>query len=308
MTDVADWKEVGALIDEITEIANISSVDLVDRITLIDLITKISTITTVSTITAITNIVNLESLDLIDRITLIDTISAITNISSLDLIDRITLIDEITKIGVAYVSDYVDPDLVFLDTFEDTPISWVASSGATVARDTTYVYRGAGSLKLTTGAVASQLYYAARTLGKPTDGTYKNALRFTIPSSGLEYAELVILWYDGAKTKDVRVRYDRANNKWQYTNSSGAFVDITGGSQNLKGGDTVWHYLELEIDFVNDEYEAFKCDGLSVDMSGIAIQAPAGVTAQELTVRLYGSPSAAAAVDLYFDDVGSRKV
>uniref|UniRef100_A0A6H2A105 Uncharacterized protein n=1 Tax=viral metagenome TaxID=1070528 RepID=A0A6H2A105_9ZZZZ len=286
MADVADWKEVGALIDKITEIANISSVDLVDRIALIDLITKITTITTVSTITAITNILNIDSLD---------------------LIDRITLIDEITKIGVAYITDYVDPAIIYFDTFADAPINWVVFGTGTVARDTTYAYKGAASLKVTTPATASLASYARRYDGLVAAGELKLSLRGALPAASLEYMTIEVDVRDGTTVYIARVRYDVANAKWQYNNSLGAWADMTGGAQDLQAGAQAWHYIELGLNFSTGKYGTFKCDNLSIDLSAQSMQTFTPAT-ENIETLLGGSPSAAAAIDFYFDNIKLEKV
>ena len=102
-----------------------------------------------------------------------------------------------------------------------------------------------------------------------------------------------IIFYDGANLHEAYLLYDPVNSKWQYKNSAGSLVDISGGSQSLAAGAN--HHLVITVDFYNDKYGYILCDNKKFDLRTISLYTAASAT-KVSAVFQYGTATATATV------------
>ena len=156
--------------------------------------------------------------------------------------------------------------IVFFDDFEDggATVRWIKSgSTATTAIDTTYAWRGADSLKLTTNSAADATCGITFNMA-PMKNDYKVGLAFhwmsTATLANIKALELKIIRYDGTYIRTAKVQWlgtdGDAQEKWQYHNSSGSWADVTGGDQELGtvAATLQWHFAKLVVDLADNKY------------------------------------------------------
>jgi len=94
----------------------------------------------------------------------------------------------------------------------------------------------------------------------------------------------LLRWYDGTNEKSVELRYSPAVGAWYYLNSSGNYIAVPGGTQNI--APEVWNRIYAEFDFNLDKYGIFKSNELSVDMSSISCQSSVSALGGQLNINV----------------------
>jgi len=220
---------------------------------------------------------------------------------------------EIKKMGKPYVQQVEVIGLVeklgrviLLDDFEDL-FKWSGSGTGTdytVEKDTTVAYNNSASLHLKTKATT------------PTIGDYVQAWRRTHVRGGkkisymcyfrigvnVDYLLFSADLFDGTNRYRCRVKYDLTNKKWQYLDSTGAFVDVPGGVQKLRNDVDVWYYFKLTVDYEKGEYVSLQCNDLIIDLTGIKLEKTPNPVGHTLFVTVFVYTAANAQAEAWYDD------
>jgi len=187
---------------------------------------------------------------------------------------------------------------------------WAQVSG-TIALDTTTPFRGKSCAKLTTGNVAGNEAKMEKFLGALPKGRFGYELWFKSVAgvANIRYLNLYFQYYDGAKKHVFAVRWigtlTTLQQKWQYFDSTGSYVDIPNGAQKprVESTDTVWHHVKLIGDFLGAKYVKLICNDKTFPLSTIPEYNTSDTT--EPSLRLIASivTETATAISLYIDDV-----
>lgn len=112
------------------------------------------------------------------------------------------------------------------------------------------------------------------------------------------YVTFWVEWWDGANYNVAKVRYDVVNTKWQYLNSSNAWTDvITTHILNV----SVWHSLELDIDFTHSAYLRLMVDDRTITFSSTNLYVTADTTKAKAQLTFETVTQGASAAEAYFD-------
>jgi len=197
--------------------------------------------------------------------------------------------------------------VVLFDDIEDL-FKWVegGTGGDTVfEKIATVAYNGSACLHVktrTTNAAANDNILATRSTFQRPGRRYRLDVLFRLEVlANCKMLTFRCRTYDGSNLHTVAIRYDPQNTKWQYMNLAGAETDIVGGSQNLVAAG--FHRLLVEWDESKGEYTKFICDGLEIDMSGLAYSKSASAGAVRILLDLEIKAQSTTPPEAYFDDV-----
>lgn len=214
-----------------------------------------------------------------------------------EYVRRIMVLGEVAPLGPVVLSDDIEGVLKW--TKDDGTGDSVFEKCATVA------YNGSASLHMktkTTGAAADDIIGARRYSFQRPGKRYRLEVIFRIEDrSDMKSCGFVVWLYDGTYQHTVALNYDSQNGKWQYWGSDDSYHDVTGGSQSLF--QVAWHRLLMEYDEAKGEYVRMQCDGLGVDLSGVAYAKSSNTTGLRQTVKFQIITQGAAPAEAYFDDV-----
>ena len=130
-------------------------------------------------------------------------------------------------------------------------------------------FTGGNCMKIGAGTGAGYSGTASLTIGLPITDKVGFECKFATNSTKILYTYFYIWTYYESKEYIFGLRWDYTNKKWQYYDSSGAWTDVTGGSQNLYYLWNTYHYIKFVVDIKKQEYVWFVCNNLRIDMSGI---------------------------------------
>jgi hypothetical protein len=187
---------------------------------------------------------------------------------------------------------------------------WIQTSG-TISLDTSRPFRGKSCMKLTTGAVLGNDAQADKLLGALPLGRLGWELWFLSQSgvANINNLSFGFYLYDGAYVHDAEVKWlgtvGTLQEKWQYINSEGNYVDVSGGAQKIDVASAyaVWHHFKLVIDFNTEKYVKLICDNKTFDLSALSYYKLADTSRPCIDIWAYIENATATAVSLYVDDV-----
>ena len=196
-------------------------------------------------------------------------------------------------------------NVLFMERFDFPSLSWEKSGSGTHTEllRTNVFFSGNNSLRIDTsavngtkgGIVKSFALVAKKKIG--IELRYNNAT----PTSGLIRLEIEI--FDGTNLHDARINYSFTDQKWQYYDSSDAFVDVPGGAQNLAAGSNIWHLVKLVYDYDKDKYVRLYSDGTFFDLSALSGHTVADASNEELRLKVFAASTEAVAVVSYIDNI-----
>ena len=110
------------------------------------------------------------------------------------------------------------------------------------------------------------------------------------------------IYYDGVNRHEAVLQYDPVNKKWNYKNSSGVFVSVSGGAQSLRA--LAYHHIVITVDFDNDKYGYLICDDKIFDLRSIALYVPADSTKVSAKFKYKTQTmTATVAAEAYLDEI-----
>ena len=202
---------------------------------------------------------------------------------------------------------------VIWQTDFDTALELVAGDVSTgsIARDTTVsqMFRGSAFLKLTTGALSGNEQEAVRIFGLTKNsitagGKIGLELYFAISSNNTYFVTISLgRWTAGSNQTIGRLKFDVINKKWQYLNSAGTYVDVTGGAQELDRGTYSYNHFKMTIAPQDGKYGKMWCNGLEINMSTIDLRTEATGLVTTIKAYIRCATGVAAAATLSVDDM-----
>lgn len=210
---------------------------------------------------------------------------------------EITVLGSVPNLGPVLLFD--DMESLFKWTEAGTMGDSVFEKIATVA------FNGSASLHMktrTTGAAENDEISGYRMAFMRPGKRYRLECLFrpdAVAQSKYVYFEPKI--WDGTNYHLLRVRWDEAGAKWQYTDAVPSWQDIPGGAQDLLADQ--FGRLLLEWDQEKKEYIRLISGGLEVDMSGLSYASSASGAAQALRLDIGMTAGATPPGEVYFDDV-----
>ena len=168
----------------------------------------------------------------------------------------------------------------FFEDFSNPPFrgAKTGDAGYSVELNTDESTRGGASLKIITDNDADDSIAVNFSFGRPTTEKIGSEMRFSIDSTNVKHVILGLYANTGTEQIYTRVKYIVADSKWQYLKSTGGYVDMPGGSQALGTQARRFSTAKIIVDTAKQEYVAFKCNELSVDLRGISTQVFAPAT------------------------------
>ena len=160
----------------------------------------------------------------------------------------------------------------FIDDFEDglSKTSYDYSGTGADYVLSSYLSRFGGfSLKLTGGSDGGRYSEGIWCSSKPVFSKMGMEVLFQL-IAGVEYVRLRFRIFDGTVQHWGSVQYDDVNNKWQYLNDGGSYVDLITGIR-LDATEGLFHPVKLVIDPEGDKYVRLVLEDQDVDMSGFSL-------------------------------------
>jgi len=162
------------------------------------------------------------------------------------------------------------------DTFEfdrSTVDPWTGegdSGGSYDSDETGHPFEGSKNLKVVTHTDLNDTYGAYRLFGLTPSLKilFEGVFQFKSATDN-KYVDFTFIYFDGTNLHEATLRYDPVNQKWQYKNSAGSFVDITSGGQKLRA--QAYHHVKITVDFDNNKYGYLLCDDKKFDLTSISI-------------------------------------
>lgn len=181
--------------------------------------------------------------------------------------------------------------VVLYDDYEHSTnrFKTAATSGSTAVRSVDTSKTGDFSLKLTTGAIASDNVYVGYYTTDIHIARIGSVVSFA-PSDTIQmhssYFTVGVTYYDGADYWVGQLRIDSKNDKLQLYNSSGGWTDIVSDLSKfgVYAGKEYWNSMKIVIDISTNKYVRALAYGVEHDISAHSIYTSGAVT----TKRLYG--------------------
>jgi len=177
------------------------------------------------------------------------------------------------------------------------------AGGSKDGDDTSTPFKGTKNLKVVTHTDLNDAYAAYRLFGLTPSKKILFEGDFQFKSIvDNKVVDFTFIYYDGTNRYEAVLRYDPVNAKWQYKNSAGAFVDVSGGAQSLRA--LAYHHIKITIDFGNAKYGYVLCDNKSFDLRAIALYSTADATRVSCKFS-YGTATATGTVaaEAYLDEI-----
>lgn len=204
---------------------------------------------------------------------------------------------------------YAPSRTLYLDDFEGV-LKWYQGAG-TVARDNSInVFEGNYCLSLVTAAAADAQANAQLFIGAVPRSKFAIQLRWHPYESAdniLRRFDVNMILYDGSYVSDIVLRYLKnettPQNKWQYLNSAGAFVDLPNGAEEI---DTTYRahqsfYLTFDMLASVLKYGRLVTSKLALDLSSLGIRYSVDPTTPYIVLNLTAVTDIASAAHVYVD-------
>lgn len=212
--------------------------------------------------------------------------------------------------GSTYGEVVARPALLFrtgrmiLQELFDTPgIKWGTAfvGGGSSVIDTEHAYSGDGCLKQVTGVAAANTNIITKRIGVFPKSKIGLEHVTTLIVDDLDYLLVKIEYYDGTNRYEFSVKYDAANEKWQYVGAGGVYIDVPGGTTSLKEHTTLWHKIKLIVDISTLKYISLLVNNQSFDLAGLPAR-NVGLHADTMMVFTLSQTDDNAAAKTYYID------
>lgn len=161
---------------------------------------------------------------------------------------------------------------VFMDDFEAAVLKWGtdgAGANNAVTLSAAWAKNGSQSCKLTAGEGAGGQAWIFKYIGALTTGKVGAECSFTVDAdTGAITMEL--RYYLGTRYYTAYIKYIKADTKFQYTNSDGAWTDLL-LDIDLESTKDTFHTVKLVIDTNALEYVQFQVNNHSVSMADLGL-------------------------------------
>jgi len=195
-------------------------------------------------------------------------------------------------------------DVVFMDDFEGSALHWSTGGGGAnnvQALSTAWARDGSQSCILTAGEGVLGQAYIYKYLGIINPGKVGLECSFTMNANTTTFV-VAFLYYDGTNLHRGAVRYDNANSKWEYLDSTATYQDLL-TSVVLRTTNSPFHTCKLVFDTDKDEYERFLYNNVETSMDGISIYKTADATDPLILIQLIHVSTHASVQSIYVDNV-----
>ena len=176
-------------------------------------------------------------------------------------------------------------------------------TGGYVDTDAPGAFSGAGYLRLLTPVagigIISQLIgwgISSKICGIECWFCLKDKTKFTADYLGV--VPINLLWFDGTNLNVISLAYNSTNNKFAIVTGAGAEYSEVATVNLLQAS---WHYVKVVFDITNSIYKKVYIDGLSYDVSSVAIAQSAAVTGIRLFIGISAKGAAAQQGTIFVD-------
>lgn len=193
---------------------------------------------------------------------------------------------------------------VFMEDFEGAGLFWTGSGAGTgnvQALSTAWGKSGSQSCELTAGAGALGQARIYREFYVPLVGLTGIESSFTVDAA-TDYVHMHMRYYDGSGYKSGGLRYDRANTKIEYQNSSNVWTELI-ASYELNTTTKQFNTWKLILDLENTEYERMLINDKEEDMDGVALYDTGTGGTEHLYVNIRHDSAHDDAKTIYIDNV-----
>lgn len=204
---------------------------------------------------------------------------------------------------------YLPSRIQFLEDFEGV-LKWITVDG-TITKDTSnHAFEGSYNLKMATAAVAGADAIARLILPAIPKSKIMAQLRWHFDAAAEttpRFFRVEIELYDGSYLYKCGLQYLKnltsAQQKWQYLNDAGSYVDLPGGSQNISVIIKSPQFLMLKANLASSppKYIMAELSELVIDMSTLNLYKTTSSTSPRVNINLTAETDAAAETDAYVD-------
>ncbi len=195
-------------------------------------------------------------------------------------------------------------EVVFLDSFEGGLTKWApvtSISAVTVVQSQGAARSGGFAAKFTGSMVPETVGGIEHYEHYPVLSKLGAEASFTLEAD-LTYVEIESDLYNGSTYQRFRIRYHMGDQKLQYADSAGAWVDLATGV-SIYGYLPLFHTLKVVGDAATGKYVRCLLDDQEYDLSGIACQAAASADVKHWRATVLADWLTVASASIYVDDV-----
>jgi hypothetical protein len=164
--------------------------------------------------------------------------------------------------------------VIFMDDFKSATLKWttVINGAGTVTRDTSDVFDGPASLKITTGDQATNYTEAARFVGRDFYKLSPLGLEFWVNPKSISVGSDIqcgFEWYDGSQAHSAYLRYlnDAVTPAW-YVREIPTWRQFATSPRMPQGKNMHYHHVKFVADLVKEKYCWALIDDVLFDLSG----------------------------------------
>jgi len=210
---------------------------------------------------------------------------------------------------------YIFGDTLYFDNFDSTLLKWTkidVGGAGTVALDATIAATGTTSLKVTTGALATNDTYAYQSFGTLPIGAsgvvrLSCLIRLGLAVNG-DWAKVDFTFNDGVSTREPTIRFlcTAANTmSLQYYNSAAGWTNLAAGLA-LDMSVIRWYMLEFDVDLINNKYLAVSFGGIRYPLNVSTTSNASTTNTSVVIVEVY--TAAAVAKSIWIEEFMLRMI
>ena len=195
-------------------------------------------------------------------------------------------------------------DVVWMDDFEHGIVKWHTSASGTGNNheDSTEAARsGSHSLKLTAGSTADRYYLIDHYRPLPVTTRVGFEFSFALPS-GAEYVYWACRFYTGAQQVFGYLRYIPNDNKIQYQNQAGTWVDVI-TSHKLSEATYLFNTVKVVVDYNTQEYIRILANARMASLAGLSLRTLSSAAGPYAVFEIMVQSFAGTNKIIYVDDV-----
>jgi hypothetical protein len=195
-------------------------------------------------------------------------------------------------------------DVIWWDDFEWGLAKWITGAGGTgasVALSTATARNGRASVLLTAGSTAGNFARLERYNPYPVLSMFGEEVSVAL-GSPIEDFQVLLYLSDGQEMTQFAIRYNDANSRLEYTDSTGAWLPFA-TSKSLFRDLTLFHTLKMVIDGRTRQYVRAVVDDATYSLGGLGAYVSPNLSAPNLRLQLLLHGRVGFNDRVYVDDV-----
>jgi len=193
---------------------------------------------------------------------------------------------------------------IWYDDFEGSCLTWSTSGSGTgwsVTLNTANAWTKTQSVKMLPGTTINKQAYMTKYLPAPATSIFGVEFHLAF-SSDIDYILMECKFYDGVTLAQARLKLDIKNDKIQYWDSGGNYVDLLDPA-NFYALTGMFHSFKMVLNYTSKEFVRLMYDYQTLDMSNIALKTEAQATEPVVQIEVYVYRTSGTTTAAYVDSV-----